>query len=531
MNELISNMGFSTSQRLVSLSMPRGRQLKGAVIGFVGLFAFVVIVSNLHSTQESMTYNAEIDDKQPAWTNNMDIDSKIERNFEKILRNFKTEKIKKSSRPLRKLNKRMNTKLRLSGSHPQYQNSEGCMFYEDSVENCFKTPLNVTLLRFLSPQLENLAIRHFLGVPGDNLMYANSPAFYQERDGNYTIVARMWQEAEAYASLNQRQAPLNVYQDNLFFTVRANDKLEPIDKGHFIGIPSPSSGQIGAGPIEPRLFQFKNRLLVSYNMAYRPGKQSFLDYTFIWDYHRQYVMTPQIKEGGSVVLNMSTASGYQRRDKHWMALIDRNQLFMVQTLEPLRVLQCNVTDEFHCSYVGGARIPLAGVGSVRGGTPFILYKWPFYISAVHSTITRKIDTKYKRYYIFHLLVMSVDPVFKIEYMTEAINIHPLVLKSCPIVRHLYIADEFFFPVSIHLETDDSIVVGGHINDHSAAVFRVTGIREMMAQVMKLAKDAASSGTKASSPRRVVQHAAESLNDFAVRTSSRATGYTLFKSKY
>ena len=83
------------------------------------------------------------------------------------------------------------------------------------------------------------------------------------------------------------------------------------------------------------------------------------------------------------------------RDKHWMALVEpgdsrRNQLHFVQNLDPLRVLCCSL--QGHCRFVQRDEQLVAETGSqeagfifrdtfshLRGGTPFELYRWPYFV--------------------------------------------------------------------------------------------------------------------------------------------------------
>jgi len=85
------------------------------------------------------------------------------------------------------------------------------------------------------------------------------------------------------------------------------------------------------------------------------------------------------------------------RDKHWMALVEpgdasRQQLHFVQNLDPLRVLRCSLVGI--CQFVqrdeqlSGSSDREAGFifrdsfSHLRGGTPFELYRWPYFIRYV-----------------------------------------------------------------------------------------------------------------------------------------------------
>jgi len=82
------------------------------------------------------------------------------------------------------------------------------------------------------------------------------------------------------------------------------------------------------------------------------------------------------------------------RDKHWMAFVEPDdsalrQLHFVQNLDPLRILRCSLDGS--CEFIqrdeqsAAATQQEAGFifrdsfSHLRGGTPFELYRWPYFI--------------------------------------------------------------------------------------------------------------------------------------------------------
>lgn len=135
--------------------------------------------------------------------------------------------------------------------------------------------------------------------------------------------------------------------------------------------------------------------------------------------------------------------------------------------------------------------------ALRGGTPFVLYKYPYYISVAHGTFyqtcpqanftannnkTRK-KTCHTRHYTTFLVMMTIEPTFKIIYMSDCIPF-PKKAFDIPMVRYKFIPDPFFFPVGLILESSDSLVVGGHINDHSSVLFRIRGYKQSLDSAIK-----------------------------------------------
>ena len=81
-----------------------------------------------------------------------------------------------------------------------------------------------------------------------------------------------------------------------------------------------------------------------------------------------------------------------------------------------------------------------------------------------------------------MIVLCVQP-YRIVYVSNPLTVHPDLINSYPIVRRQVIKDGYFYPTTLLLESEDSFVVGGHINDHSSVLLRFTGLRELMTQVM------------------------------------------------
>jgi len=101
------------------------------------------------------------------------------------------------------------------------------------------------------------------------------------------------------------------------------------------------------------------------------------------------------------------------RDKHWMGLVEpddaasswthhrhqQQQLHFVQNLDPLRVLRCSL--EGLCEFVQrDEQVAAPGdqeagfifrdsFSHLRGGTPFELYRWPYFVRSSSAVILRQ----------------------------------------------------------------------------------------------------------------------------------------------
>lgn len=77
--------------------------------------------------------------------------------------------------------------------------------------------------------------------------------------------------------------------------------------------------------------------------------------------------------------------------------------------------------------------------------------------------------------------MTIEPDFRVLYISRNLP-YPERSWRVPIVRYRYIEDSFFFPVGLIKEDEDSVIIGGHINDHSSVLYRFTGLEAIMKQV-------------------------------------------------
>lgn len=301
--------------------------------------------------------------------------------------------------------------------------------------------------------------------------------------GEIVCIMRIWLEKEIYNDNKSIKRPLNDFSDNYLYVQKFDRHMQPTSPGSILGIPTPKQWQIGDGPIEPRLFKIdEDNVYASFNTGVFLSDGKPLDGTFFWDYIRHKVMIPEI-EGGSPIIKTKVGSGMPR-DKHWTPYIDQGKLRMVYNLDPLRILSCN--HDFFCKFIHfegeESYIFEQQKDSLRGGTPWILYQYPYYFSIGHTTLFK--DPSWDRIYTMNVVIYKATPVPRVVYVSGPIQIHDQPMHEVPIVRSEYIKDPFFFPVSVIAEDEDSIVIGGHINDYSSVLIRVRGIGQLLSDVVK-----------------------------------------------
>ncbi|KAF6028719.1 hypothetical protein EB796_012970 [Bugula neritina] len=292
---------------------------------------------------------------------------------------------------------------------------------------------------------------------------------------------RIWLEKEKYMEEGAHKPP-NDFNDNFLYTQKFNRQMKPKTPGSILGIPTPRQWLIGDGPIEPRLFKTDDEnVFVSFNTGVYLQDGRALDGTFIWDYLRHKTLVPSIRGGSPIQKNVDPNK--IPRDKHWTPYNDNNTLKMVYNLDPLRVLTCDLNFSCHFNHFEGPKDYkfTQHQDSLRGGTPWVLYKYPYYYSISHSTLFKNPSSD--RIYTINLIVYRAAPTPRVVYLSGPIQIHEKPMNDVPIVRYNYIRDPFFFPVSLVEEDSNSIIIGGHINDYSSVLLRVRGVQKLLEEVV------------------------------------------------
>ena len=263
-------------------------------------------------------------------------------------------------------------------------NLDGFMFNEKGVSKKLSHSATTCLVHSFSPQIEYEASRRFLDPPRENIFYGNSPAILMHNN-EVVLVSRIWLDRERYE--DKENWPANQFSDNWLYIQTFNNHMKPTSHPSLLGIPTPKQWWVGDGPIEPRLFACQNQLFISFNTAMAFSKDNLMDYTVLWSITKNLPIIPEIF-GGSPMVN-ATEKNDMPRDKHWMALVVDEQLYFVHNLDPFRVLRCSL--EGQCTWVykeegKGGFIFSDAHSHLRGGTPFEVYRHPYYVSIAHTTM-------------------------------------------------------------------------------------------------------------------------------------------------
>lgn len=243
-----------------------------------------------------------------------------------------------------------------------------------------------------------------------------------------------------------------------------------------------------------RLFSVGDRTYLSYHswLVDPTYKDQMSGRLFMYDLDRH------IKK--KITLN----SQLHRTEINWIPLDVNGQLYFTYSLDPLRVMKCNRSTAA-CEYVfeqkGTTRNPfIYSSDHLRGGSPWILYKYPYYISVGHNVVvTKSPDINYSLYNA-NIIVMSVEP-WKIVYVSKNIEFDSRWLNNTKVVRNHTILRSFFYPSGAILKNNDVLDVSGHVNDAAGHIIRIRGIQKLMDKVIY---DDNSNGYKSASLVRSVQ---------------------------
>lgn len=177
-----------------------------------------------------------------------------------------------------------------------------------------------------------------------------------------------------------------------------------------------------------------------------------------------------------------------RAEINWIPLSLNGELYITYSIDPLRVLNCD-TNSGDCKFVyeqpDASKHPFKyAVDHLRGGTPWILYQYPYYISLGHSVVIgHSPGSKDHSIYNAHFMVLCVEP-WRIVYVSRHLEFSSEWMTSVPVVRNYTISTPFFYPSGIIKWSDDVLDVSGHLNDYNGHVLRIKGVKNLMDDVIQ-----------------------------------------------
>jgi len=206
-----------------------------------------------------------------------------------------------------------------------------------------------------------------------------------------------------------------------------------------------------------------------------------------------------------------------RAEINWIPLDVKGEAYFTYSLDPLRVMKCD-KESGDCQFIyeqpGTKDSPFVYTSDhLRGGTPWALYKYPYYISIAHNVLVSKNPRINYSMYNANIVVLCVDP-WSVVYVSRNLEFDPDWLRSKAIIRNHTISEPFFYPTGLIMWDEDTLDVSGHLNDASGHILRMRGFKQLMQEVMSQAH------SPSSAPVRTVQQ-------YVVEATKRAWPGTTF----
>ena len=291
-----------------------------------------------------------------------------------------------------------------------------------------------------------------------------------------------------YRYAKERSFPLNQFLTNYIYHESFESNFGFSKGGSVLGIPSPTFPLDGDGAMDPRVFQHGGKLYLIVLLFTYLRDKLWKPHPVIWDVEEQRCLTPFVN---------LTYDEKKPMEKNWTPLVVNNTLYLVYNVDPLRVLGCDLLKQpLTCSFVHDQFKATDGEGftfqrrtyTLRGGTPFVLYEWPYYISLAHSVVICMRPDAYfgkVRRYEANIVVMRADLGFRVVYVSSALQFNPDLFNNASLIHYagqILVENDFVYPVSIIQETNDRLVVGSHLNDRVSAILRLEGLRGLMQEI-------------------------------------------------
>ena len=350
---------------------------------------------------------------------------------------------------------------------------EGYLFSDECIAVVYIGQIQSALLLNLSPFIVRETHRRFLDISGNTNHCVMSPAV-EQMHGKIIIAYRIFRCYPWGESLFRQ------FQQDLVYLQEYNQELIPIGPGYFIAYGYPKMKILNDGPQDPRAFKFRGRL---YLFIHAGVQIDPMIRPILWDVEANRPILLIVKDN---VFGTKLEAG---ADKNWMALVLDDTLYFVQYLDPLLVVKCELNGT--CEYVHN--LPLSPFDAnitgaidpywdvLHGGTPFKHYSDNYYIGLIHGKYKKNAPKYLVSAYTSHIILFNTN-TFRVVFLSGHIPLNPELYRGRP--RPEYTLLSFYFPVSVVVESRDSLLVFAHVNDNSSFMLRISGIEGMLRDVMK-----------------------------------------------
>eukprot|EP00667_Euglena_gracilis_P008379 EG_transcript_8488 len=295
-----------------------------------------------------------------------------------------------------------------------------------------------------------------------------SPAVFQRANGDLVGVFRPIPDRKPGVRNRLPQSFL------VWGRLNATYHLQPPLRG--VAIPAPRHRRYN-GPVDPRLFELRGRLFMLFEMqgstsGWAGNTPEAAGGTYLWDLDDDGLVNVRLWRDGHPVPQA-------RRDKNWVPLVVEDRLLVVRNYDPLQVLCCDPAGD--CTFLVDQQGPQEGpTRVVRGGTPLLPYRPPYYVGLAHSNF-RGCDGR--RWYQHQLLVLNAEGTPRVLYVSD-----PVVLRMADGLRRRRVydtMDHFCFPLGAVLRSPDVLEYGVHCDDERSYAVRLRGLAGLLGRVLAM----------------------------------------------
>ena len=111
-----------------------------------------------------------------------------------------------------------------------------------------------------------------------------------------------------------------------------------------------------------------------------------------------------------------------------------------------------------------------------------------------------------------LLYFVWNQILGLFFVSDPIKLHPYIYAIFSGPKFWYIVeDNFIFPTGLLIESLNSIVIAGHVNDHGSALLRIQGLKSLLDGAIEKDKEAKAETVKKFAPFQVQNYVVKRIN--------------------
>lgn len=299
----------------------------------------------------------------------------------------------------------------------------------------------------------------------------------------------------------------NSWHENYLIHTETDDAYKPLAVSRLMEIPTPTNlefYQESDGPMGPKYVSVDGKLYLTFYTWAREktggggADDPVAGRIHVWDLQRKVKI--KLRVAG---LRLAVA------ETGWAPFANNGSLCFVYSFEPLRVLRCRLPSGDCRLEHDGSPPPAAPAAEGGGGvsrsavaTALVEYEYPYYVGVLHEpaaaggAIERAGRDDARRLQAHELtprlIALCAEP-WHVAYVSERLPANDTWLRSAPVVRQRRSRGNgsssasppapFWHPTAVLLVDADTLDVSAQLNDHSAYVVRLQGVRRLMAAAL------------------------------------------------